>query len=122
MAEKLIEVARSYSVKINTGNFENTDLFCSAKQEVPLKDADKTSQDLMEFCKSQVEADKLKLFPIEIPDDHEEVQPKLFFDAKKHADKLKEDIDGLANEDIDDMNPNLPSEKIQENFDEDSVS
>ena len=36
-----IEVARSFSYKLNLGDYENADFFCSAKTEVDEKDYDK---------------------------------------------------------------------------------
>lgn len=51
---KLIEIARSYTRKINLGNYESLDVFCSAKEEVPKKEAEKTSERLFKFCKKEV--------------------------------------------------------------------
>ena len=53
--EELIEIARSYSQKLNTGNYTTSDFFCSAKEEVPKSQAVKTSKRLFQFCKSEVE-------------------------------------------------------------------
>jgi hypothetical protein len=50
----LVEVARSYSFKLNCGNFENKDFFCSQKAECRPEDADLVSERLYEFCKRQV--------------------------------------------------------------------
>ena len=55
MENKRIEIARSYSRKINTGNFENIDVFCSAKQEVDEKDFEETSLKLCNLCEKEVE-------------------------------------------------------------------
>ena len=52
---KLIETARSYSRKVNIGNYESIDYFCSAKEEVPKSQAVKTSERLFQFCKDAVE-------------------------------------------------------------------
>ena len=52
--QKLIEITRSFSYKLNVGNFESRDFFCSQKAEVPKKQAKKTSEALYEFCKSEV--------------------------------------------------------------------
>ena len=51
---KLVEIARSFSRKINLGNYETADFFCSEKAEVPEKDAEKTSEALYSFCESEV--------------------------------------------------------------------
>ncbi len=50
----LVEVARSYTFKLNVGNYESRDFFCSQKAECRPEDADLVSEKLYEFCKRQV--------------------------------------------------------------------
>jgi len=50
----LIEIARSFSFKLNAGNYESRDFFCSQKAECSPEDADETSERLYQFCKAQV--------------------------------------------------------------------
>jgi len=50
----LIEIARSFSYKLNCGNYESRDFFCSQKAEVEQIDAEKTSEALYRFCKKEV--------------------------------------------------------------------
>lgn len=50
----LVEIARSFSFKLNCGNYESRDFFCSQKAECKPEDADKTSELLHAFCKEQV--------------------------------------------------------------------
>lgn len=57
--EKVVEVARSYSRKVNLGNYESEDFFCSAKQEARTSEVKKTSDKLFEFCKTQVLKDMI---------------------------------------------------------------
>ena len=57
MNKETIEICRSYSRKVNLGNFENIDFFCSAKQEVPEQDFKKASQKLTKLCEQEVEFD-----------------------------------------------------------------
>jgi hypothetical protein len=57
MEKNNIEIARSYSAKINIGNFESRDFFASAKRECDIKDAEATSKQLFHFCKQMVIAD-----------------------------------------------------------------
>jgi len=52
--QKLVEVARSFSFKLNVGNFESRDFFCSQKREVPEEDAVKISEELYKFCEDEV--------------------------------------------------------------------
>ena len=52
--EKLIEIARSFSYKLNVGKYQTADFFCSQKEEVPSSQALGTSEKLYEFCKSEV--------------------------------------------------------------------
>lgn len=54
MEKKLIEICRSFSYKLNVGNFESRDFFCSQKAECEEGDADKISKALAQFCKEQV--------------------------------------------------------------------
>ena len=49
-----IEIARSFSMKLNTGNYTSADFFCSAKKEVNQEEAEKTSETLYFFCRSEV--------------------------------------------------------------------
>ncbi len=53
--QKTIEIARSYSRKLDIGNYQNIDIFCSAKSEVGENEREKTSEELYNFCKSEVE-------------------------------------------------------------------
>jgi len=52
--EQLTEIVRSFSRKINLGNYETLDIFCSQKLEVPLKEAEQASKEAFEFCKKEV--------------------------------------------------------------------
>ena len=56
MKIQLVEIARSFAQKVNLKNYESADFFCSQKREVPLNEADKTSKELYEFCKKEVES------------------------------------------------------------------
>lgn len=51
---QLVEVARSFSFKLNAGNYESRDFFCSQKAECKAEDAEITSQRLYDFCKREV--------------------------------------------------------------------
>lgn len=57
MKEKLIEVARSYSQKLNTGNYTSADFFCSQKLEVPESEAEEASNKAFQWCYEQVQRD-----------------------------------------------------------------
>jgi len=52
--KQMVEITRSFSYKLNLGNFSNADFFCSEKAEVPEEDADIVSEALYQFCKEQV--------------------------------------------------------------------
>ena len=52
--KNIIEIARSYSFKKNLGDYQMADFFCSAKMEVPEKEATKTSKKLFKFCQKEV--------------------------------------------------------------------
>lgn len=49
-----VEIARSFSYKLNAGNYESRDFFCSEKAECSIEDAAEVSAALFAFCRSQV--------------------------------------------------------------------
>lgn len=51
---KRIEIARSFAFKLNIGNYQSADFFCSAKQEVPEDQAEVLSGKLYAFCRKEV--------------------------------------------------------------------
>ncbi len=53
-APGMIEIARSFSYKLNVGNYESRDFFCSQKAECYDETAEATSEALHNFCKGQV--------------------------------------------------------------------
>ena len=50
----MVEIARSFSFKLNAGNYESRDFFCSQKVEVQESEAEEASQRLYEFCRMEV--------------------------------------------------------------------
>ena len=52
--EKLVEVARSFSYKLNLGDYQMADFFCSQKAEVPEEEAESKSRELYVFCRNEV--------------------------------------------------------------------
>jgi hypothetical protein len=52
----LTEIARSFSYKLNVGNYESRDFFCSQKSECTFDDAEAVSKALHDFCRKQVMA------------------------------------------------------------------
>ena len=51
---RMMEVARSFSFKLNLGNYQSADFFQSAKSECSEDDAEEVSDKLYAFCKAQV--------------------------------------------------------------------
>ena len=49
-----VEICRSFSFKLNVGNYESRDFFCSEKASCPSDQAEAGSRMLYEFCKSEV--------------------------------------------------------------------
>jgi len=49
-----VEIARSFAFKLNCGNYESRDFFCSEKAECDIAEADAVSDRLYAFCKTQV--------------------------------------------------------------------
>ena len=50
-----IEICRSFSQKLDIGNYQNVDFFASFKAEVPEEEAIKKSEELYELAKAEVE-------------------------------------------------------------------
>lgn len=48
------EVVRSFSYKLNLGNYQSADLFCSQKSECAVEDADVVSDAIYQFAKGEV--------------------------------------------------------------------
>lgn len=49
-----VEIVRSFSYKLNVGNFESRDFFASQKAECDAEDAEEISERVYQFCKAQV--------------------------------------------------------------------
>lgn len=60
-AIKIVEVCASYSRKINTGNFQSQDVFCSHKEECLPEKAVQTYKRLFEFCKTMVDNEAIEI-------------------------------------------------------------
>ena len=52
--DRRVEVCRSFSYKLNAGNYESRDFFCSEKSECSIDDAPDVGAMLYQFCKAQV--------------------------------------------------------------------
>jgi hypothetical protein len=50
----IVEVVRSVSFKLNLGNYQSMDFFCSQKAQCLPDEADQVSADLYEWCYDQV--------------------------------------------------------------------
>lgn len=57
-----IKITRSFSAKVNLGNYENVDISCSAQTVVTAELMDSASDELYSFCRDQVreEVDAIK--------------------------------------------------------------
>ena len=53
-SKKLTEIIRSFSYKLNIGNYQTADFFCSREVEVLEDKVVKTSEDLHKFCEDEV--------------------------------------------------------------------
>lgn len=49
-----VEIARSFSYKLNLGNYQSADFFMSQKASCDEEDAEVVSEGLYQFCRSQV--------------------------------------------------------------------
>jgi len=53
-AVQTVEICRSFAYKLNTGNYESRDFFCSYKIEAPKSQEQEASQSAYEFCEAEV--------------------------------------------------------------------
>lgn len=53
-APRMVEIARSFTYKLNAGNYESRDFFCSEKGTCPEDEAEDLSERLYYFCRTQV--------------------------------------------------------------------
>lgn len=53
-APRTVEICRSFAFKLNVGNYESRDFFCSQKGTCTVDQQDEVSADLAEFCFQQV--------------------------------------------------------------------
>ena len=87
---KLVEICRSFSYKLNTGNYESRDFFCSQKAECLESEAEKVSEALHQFVKKEViksvNAYKLEFKPPEKKLGFKEQQEKNQADQNKADD------------------------------------
>ena len=51
---RMVEVVRSVAFKLNLGNYQSMDFFCSQKAQCPADEVDATSADLHEWCYEEV--------------------------------------------------------------------
>lgn len=53
-----MEISKSVSLKVNIGDYQTVDLFCSVKAEATEENAEKVGKDLHAFCVKQVTKDR----------------------------------------------------------------
>jgi hypothetical protein len=58
---KRVEIVRSVSRKLNLGNYESVDFFCSLKASCDESEQDQVSADLTEWCYDQIRDDIRKV-------------------------------------------------------------
>ena len=117
--QKLVEIARSFSYKLNLGNYQTADFFCSQKAEMPEKDAVKMSEELYKFCEDEVMKSvhnyQLDHLPIETP----KTPKQNFIEAKANApaEQAKQEVaDEIPPDDTnfeDEAITTLPTEEIE---------
>lgn len=53
-AVQTVEICRSFGYKLNAGNYESRDFFCSYKISAPKTDEAEASQSAYDFCETEV--------------------------------------------------------------------
>ena len=97
---KLTEITRSFSYKLNLGNYQTADFFCSQKSEVPEDQAEEKSEALYQFCKEEVmksvdeyrgeQLTKIKIPKKKIPKRDQKSQAEQEF-----SEKIEKELQGL---------------------------
>lgn len=54
--EHRIEIVRSFSFKLNLGNYQSADFFCSRKEQCNAENVDEISTSIYEWCYDEVMA------------------------------------------------------------------
>lgn len=54
VAVPVVEICRSFGYKLNVGNYESRDFFCSYKITAPVTQEREASQSAYEFCEEEV--------------------------------------------------------------------
>jgi hypothetical protein len=54
METRLIGITRSFSYKLNLGDYQSADFFCSQRAECSPEMAEEVSRDLDQFCQDEV--------------------------------------------------------------------
>src|SRR3990167_8812207 len=67
-----VEIARSFSLKKNLGNYESADFFCSEKRECLPEEAAEVSEKVFNFCREQVFKDAERFM-----EDRNKVEPPI---------------------------------------------
>ena len=87
--KKTIEVARSFSQKVQVKQYEPIEFFCSVKAEVPLEELESISDTLDVFCQAEVEKSvKQFLSPAGRPPTPKEAQA-----LQEEVDRIKEEAE-----------------------------
>jgi len=94
---KLVEVARSFSYKLNLGNYQTADFFCSRKTEVSEKDAVEVSEELYRFCEDEVMKSVHSYQLDHLPVEPKKTKQQNYMEAVKEAPKRQAEQD-LADE------------------------
>jgi len=106
--EKLTEITRSFSYKLNIGNYETRDFFCSQKLEVPESEAVKASEELFEFCKDEVMKSVYGYKLENLPKKEPQKKSKSFYQLVKEA-EAEDRIEntGVTEKQVDEANKRL---------------
>ena len=75
-ASRRVVITRSFSYKLNRGNYESADFFCSQRAECFEADAEETSRKVYAFCKGQVLRDVNEFIEENRPLTSEEIRAK----------------------------------------------
>ena len=70
-----VEIARSFTFKLNLGNYQSADFFCSEKKETTEKKSQEVSDALESFCRTEV-LKAVNAFRKTVADQKEKAKPK----------------------------------------------
>ena len=110
----LVEVTRSFSFKLNLGNYQMAEFFACQKEETTKSQAIKTSERLFQFCKDEVEKSvhNYQMENLKVPETKPEIKSgDKKFPTKEESAALDSKVEQVISEGITDQEKHTAGER-----------